>query len=127
MSDGQQGGSSRRDFLKMAGVAGATATALSAARSGSASAASGAGRVPAYLEDYADLYKKDPRKAALQWLQEARFGLFLHFGPSVSWLGRLPGDIRIERPGLRLYVPITTSILISVVVSLVLWVIGKLR
>ena len=87
MSDGQQGGSSRRDFLKMAGVAGATATALSAARSGSASAASGAGRVPAYLEDYADLYKKDPRKAALQWLQEARFGLFLHFGV-YSLLGR---------------------------------------
>lgn len=36
-------------------------------------------------------------------------------------LGRLPGDIVIQRPGLRLYLPITTSLLISAVVSLLLW------
>jgi hypothetical protein len=36
-------------------------------------------------------------------------------------LGRLPGDIAIEREGFRFYLPITTSILISVVLSLVLY------
>jgi len=36
-------------------------------------------------------------------------------------LGRLPGDIVIERENLRLYFPITTMLLISGVVSLLLW------
>jgi len=36
-------------------------------------------------------------------------------------LGRLPGDIVIERENFRLYLPIATSILISVVLSLILW------
>ena len=36
-------------------------------------------------------------------------------------LGRLPGDIAIERPDLKVYAPITTMIVISVVVSLLLW------
>ncbi len=36
-------------------------------------------------------------------------------------LGRLPGDIAIERENFRLYIPITTSILISAVLSLLLW------
>jgi len=33
-------------------------------------------------------------------------------------LGRLPGDIIIDRPGLKVYIPITTMILISLVISL---------
>lgn len=36
-------------------------------------------------------------------------------------LGRLPGDILIEREGLRLYLPITTMLLISALITLVLW------
>ncbi|MCC7253946.1 DUF2905 domain-containing protein [Hyphomicrobium sp.] len=36
-------------------------------------------------------------------------------------LGRLPGDILIEREGTRIYIPITTSLVISLVLSLVLW------
>ena len=36
-------------------------------------------------------------------------------------LGRLPGDILIDRPNLKVYFPITTMILISVVISLLLW------
>lgn len=35
--------------------------------------------------------------------------------------GRLPGDIIIERPGLRVYFPLTTMIVVSVVLSLVFW------
>jgi len=40
-------------------------------------------------------------------------------------LGRLPGDIVVERDGFRLYVPIVTSLLVSAVVSLVLWLIRR--
>lgn len=54
-------------------------------------------------------------------------GMLLHFGPSVPLLGKLPGDIRIERPGFRLYVPITSCLLVSLVVSAVLWLASKGR
>jgi hypothetical protein len=46
----------------------------------------------------------------LAWLVGERFGL-----------GRLPGDIVIERGNFRLYIPIATSLIVSVVLSLVLW------
>lgn len=36
-------------------------------------------------------------------------------------LGRLPGDIVIERPGYRIYIPVMTSIIVSIVLSLILW------
>lgn len=36
-------------------------------------------------------------------------------------LGRLPGDIHVEREGFSFFFPITTSIIISLVVSLVIW------
>lgn len=36
-------------------------------------------------------------------------------------LGRLPGDIVVEREGTRIYIPLATSLLVSVVLSLVLW------
>lgn len=53
-------------------------------------------------------------------------GVVLHFAPAIP-LGRLPGDIRIERPGTRIYIPIVTSIVLSIVLSLVLWLIGRFR
>ena len=40
-------------------------------------------------------------------------------------LGRLPGDIVIERENFRLYVPIMTSLLISAVLSLILWLFNR--
>jgi hypothetical protein len=40
-------------------------------------------------------------------------------------LGRLPGDIVIERDNFRAYIPITTSIVISVVISLILWLLNR--
>lgn len=40
-------------------------------------------------------------------------------------LGRLPGDIVVEREGFRLYVPITTSLLISAVLTLGFWLFRK--
>ena len=36
-------------------------------------------------------------------------------------LGRLPGDLRIEREGFSFFFPLTTSLLVSVVASLILW------
>ena len=46
------------------------------------------------------------------------------------WLGklplfRLPGDIVIDRPGIKLFIPITTMILVSVVLSVILWFLRK--
>ncbi|HEX5794698.1 MAG TPA: DUF2905 domain-containing protein [Geminicoccaceae bacterium] len=40
-------------------------------------------------------------------------------------LGRLPGDIVTERENLRLYLPITTSLLISLALSLILWLLNR--
>jgi hypothetical protein len=40
-------------------------------------------------------------------------------------LGRLPGDFRIEREGFSLYFPLATGLLLSAVVSLVLWWLRK--
>ncbi|HET8611116.1 MAG TPA: DUF2905 domain-containing protein [Burkholderiales bacterium] len=37
-------------------------------------------------------------------------------------LGHLPGDIHIERKGFSFYFPITTSIIISLVISIILWI-----
>lgn len=53
-------------------------------------------------------------------------GLILWFGGDrLGWLGNLPGDIRIERPGFRLYAPITTMILLSIVLSVILTLIAR--
>jgi len=40
-------------------------------------------------------------------------------------LFRLPGDIVVDRPGFRLYVPITTMLLLSALVSLIAWLLRK--
>jgi hypothetical protein len=40
-------------------------------------------------------------------------------------LGRLPGDLVIERENFRLYIPIATSLLISLLLSLVLWFLNR--
>lgn len=42
-----------------------------------------------------------------------------------SWFGRLPGDIRIEGESTRVYVPIVSMLIISLVLSLVLYVIRR--
>lgn len=42
------------------------------------------------------------------------------FHDKLHWVGRLPGDIRVERENFRFYFPITTMILLSVLVTLVI-------
>ena len=43
----------------------------------------------------------------------------------LSFLGRLPGDIRIERDGFRFYFPLTSSVLVSFFVSLIIGIIRR--
>ena len=43
----------------------------------------------------------------------------------VPWLGRLPGDILIQRGGWSVYIPLGTSLLISIVLTLILAVFGR--
>jgi hypothetical protein len=53
-------------------------------------------------------------------------GLVLWFaGDRLSWFGRLPGDIRIERPGFSCFFPITTMIIVSIVLSILLSVLSR--
>ena len=40
-------------------------------------------------------------------------------------LGRLPGDIVIDRPGLKIFAPFTTMIMLSLVLSLILWLLRR--
>jgi hypothetical protein len=54
-------------------------------------------------------------------------GLAIRFLPSIPLLGKLPGDIRIERPGFRLYVPLASCLAVSIVLSGILWLVSKLR
>ena len=51
-------------------------------------------------------------------------GALMYFG-ALSWFGRLPGDIRIERESARIYVPITSMLLLSVALSLLLYLIRR--
>jgi hypothetical protein len=48
-------------------------------------------------------------------------GIFFAFGGKIPFLGKLPGDIRIEKDNFSFYFPITTCILLSVLLSLLLW------
>jgi len=48
-------------------------------------------------------------------------GLVLHYAPGAfSWFGRLPGDIRIEREHGRFFLPLTSMVILSVVLTLLL-------
>jgi len=52
-------------------------------------------------------------------------GLVLMLVGRVPWLGRLPGDISVQRGNWSFYFPLTTSILISVLLSVLLYLIGR--
>jgi uncharacterized membrane protein YidH (DUF202 family) len=55
----------------------------------------------------------------------ALVGVLLLMVGRVPWLGRLPGDIRIERGNFTFYFPLATSLLLSVVLTLLLWLFGR--
>ncbi len=54
----------------------------------------------------------------LAWPWLAKSGIW-------RWFGRLPGDIRIEREGFSFFFPIMTMVVISVLLSLVLWLMRR--
>ena len=54
-------------------------------------------------------------------------GVLLMFFDKIPFLGKLPGDISIKRENFRVYFPITTSIILSVVISLLLWLFSQFK
>lgn len=54
-------------------------------------------------------------------------GVIIHYSPKLPFPGKLPGDIVIERENFKMYIPITTSILISVILSVILFLINKAK
>jgi hypothetical protein len=52
-------------------------------------------------------------------------GLFLLIGEKIPWIGRLPGDIIIRKEKFSFYFPITTCILISIILTLLFWIFRK--
>jgi hypothetical protein len=54
-------------------------------------------------------------------------GLFIMFGGKFIPLGRLPGDIRVEKENFSFYFPVVSCLLASAVFSLILWMFSKLK
>ncbi|MEW6555872.1 MAG: DUF2905 domain-containing protein [Elusimicrobiota bacterium] len=52
-------------------------------------------------------------------------GLILVFGVKIPYLGKLPGDIYIKKENFTFYFPMATCIILSIVISFVLWLISK--
>lgn len=48
-------------------------------------------------------------------------GALLLLSGKITWLGRLPGDILIQKKNFTFYFPLATSILLSIVLSIILW------
>jgi len=55
----------------------------------------------------------------------AAVGVVVSLAGRVSWLGRLPGDIYIQRGNWSFYFPLATSIVVSVVLTLLFWLFGR--
>lgn len=86
----------RRTFMKTA-AGSATALALTNCQSQNTA--------PTYLHTYADLYRDNPKAAALEWFKHARFGLFMHYG-LYSLLGRGEWVMLRERIPIAEYEPL---------------------
>lgn len=52
-------------------------------------------------------------------------GLFWNFVAKIPLLGRLPGDIVIQKKNFTFYFPLATSLVLSLLLSLILWLISK--
>ena len=55
----------------------------------------------------------------------AAAGAALVLAGRIPWVGRLPGDIYIQRGNWTFYFPLATSLLLSVVLTLLFWLIGR--
>lgn len=54
-------------------------------------------------------------------------GIVVHFGPRVPFLGKLPGDVVIDRGNFKMFIPITTSILLSIILTVILYLVNKAK
>jgi hypothetical protein len=54
-------------------------------------------------------------------------GLVMSGIQKLSFLGKLPGDIFVKRENYSFYFPLTTSIIVSILISLILYFIGKFK
>ena len=52
-------------------------------------------------------------------------GGLLMLSGGLSWLGRLPGDIRVEGENVKVYIPIMSMVLVSVLISGIIWLIRR--
>jgi len=53
-------------------------------------------------------------------------GLIISFAPRLpTWLGRLPGDIHIKRDNFSFYFPLATCLLVSAIISLIMWLLRR--
>jgi hypothetical protein len=52
-------------------------------------------------------------------------GVIFTFSGKITWLDRLPGDIFIKKESFTVYFPLATCILISIVLSLILWLLRR--
>jgi len=53
----------------------------------------------------------------------AGIGIVWLLAPSIPWMGKLPGDINLERENFRFHFPVVTSLVISLVLTGILWLI----
>ncbi|MBL7697929.1 MAG: DUF2905 domain-containing protein [Chitinophagaceae bacterium] len=54
-------------------------------------------------------------------------GVIIYFFPNkLNWFGRLPGDIRVEKENFKFYFPITTMIILSVVLTIIIQIFKRL-
>ena len=54
-------------------------------------------------------------------------GLLVMFADKILFLGKLPGDISFQKENFRLFFPITSSILISGIISIILWALSHVK
>ena len=54
-------------------------------------------------------------------------GALLQYAPGIPWIGKLPGDIRIERPGFSFTFPLATCLVISALLTLLANLLSRLR
>lgn len=55
----------------------------------------------------------------------AGIGALLMLSGKISWIGKLPGDIVIQKKHFTFYFPLATSILLSLLISLILYLVGR--
>lgn len=65
------------------------------------------------------------RTLVILGLAVAGIGALLMLSGKIPWLGKLPGDILVERNNVTFYFPLATSIIVSLLLSLLFWFLGR--